>query len=258
MTLRLKPQIGPQVALGVSLVFALGGCVDQRLPSANTYSQQDVVQQVPLVFQTNSAELTPLTMAMLQTLRPELRAESSLTLVGSNDLAGPRARQVGTELQRFVAPAPGARPAAGQDDSAVLLVTTHRLIGTDCLAPGQLFTRDNWPADDASRPRSMPPGCATANAIQQMVVSQEDLQRGRPLPPGAALPVARAIERYYNRSEAAAPVTSQANPGLGAGSSAPVGAPTPAAVGATASDAGSDLLQGPLTQPPAATAAPAP
>ncbi len=219
------------------------------------YVQQDLTQRIPLAFQVNSTVLTPGSVILLSELRSDLPTLSSLSLGGSVAMTEARAQQVGFELHRFVSVAEPTFVGPGAADLAVLLVTTHRLVATDCLAPGQPVPRDNWPADDPFRARSMPPGCAVANAIQQMAVSQEDLQRGRPLPPGAALPVARAIERYYSRSEVAVPTTTSpasATPGPGAGSAASGG--VPGATGTAAPDAGADLLQGPLTQPAPATA----
>ena len=241
--------------LGIGLTVVLGSCVDRPMPNASMYVQQDLTQQIPLAFQVNSAVPTPGSIATLSALRSELPALSSLSLVGSTTTTEARAQQVGAELHRFVSVA--TEPTAGTADVAMLQVTTRRLVATDCLAPGQPVPRDNWPGDDTFRQRSMPPGCAVANAIQQMAVSKEDLQRGRPLPPGAALPVGRAIERYYSRTETAVPTTAQAASGLGAGSAAPVS--LPASTGTAASDAGTDLLQGPLTPQPTtpATADPA-
>jgi hypothetical protein len=217
------------------------------------YVQQDLTQQIPLAFQVNSSALTPDSMARLRGLRSDLPALSSLSLVGPATITEARAQRVGAELHRFVSVVTERTSTApGAVDFAVLLLTTRRLVATDCLAPGQPAPPNNWPADDPFRQRSMPPGCAVANAIQQMAVNKEDLQRGRPLPPGAALPVGRAIERYYSRSETAVPTTAPGAPGLGAGTATPVG---PA--GAAASGTGTDLLEGPLTQPAPATADPA-
>ncbi len=237
------------LALGLVAVCACA-CVDPYLPNASLYVQQDAVQAVPLAFVSHTAVLTPDSAAALQALRGDLPAVASLSLAVAGGLAERRARQVGAELGRVVTPVPEQLSESPGLDPAVLSVVTRRLVATDCLAPGQPDVPGSWPADDAFRLRSMPPGCAAANAMQQMAVSQQDLQRGRPLPPGAALPVARAIERYYSRSEQAAP-GNLASPGLGAGSLTPVSIPAP--------DAGADLLQGPLTQPtPATAASPAP
>lgn len=223
----------------------LCACADPDLPNAVTYVQQDQVEVLPLAFWANTAVLTPDRAAALQRLHGDLPA-GGLFLAVAGGLAESRAQQVGAALNRVVSPVPQPLPPSpGSIDAALLSVATRRLVATACLTPGQPVPPGSWPADDAARRRSMPPGCATANALQQMTVSQEDLRHGRPLPPGAALPAARAIERYYSRSELAAPGPASASPGLGGGSLTPVAAPAP--------EAGADLLQGPLTQPAPAT-----
>ena len=133
--------------------------------------------------------------------------------------------------------------------------TGQRLVPSECLQPGQPGPPDNWPGDDDTLPRTLPPGCAVANALQQMVVDKQDLLRGRPLPPGAALPVARAIERYYNRGDGPAGTDTTPAPALGPGSSAPATLPA-GGLGAAADGVG--LLQGPLTPGGAGAAPPAP
>ena len=122
-------------------------------------------------------------------------------------------------------------------------------VSTNCLGPGQPETRGIWPGQDATRHRFLPPGCASSTAIAAMVVEPGDLLRGQPLAPGAALPVARAIERYYNRGE------DTATPAAPPAAAPPPVAPSPATP-APAVGGNAGLLQGPLG---AATAtAPAP
>ena len=210
---------------------------------------------VPVLFVPGTAELTAASRAALLALRPGLPSDARLTLAAGDDLADERARSVGITLNREVDVSTPPLPQLRSISRAELYVASQRLLPTECLAPGQPVPRDNWPGDDDVRARTLPPGCAVANALQQMVVDKRDLLRGRPLPPGAALPVARAIERYYNRGDgpAGAATGSAAAPALGPGSSTSA-ALSPDGAGATSDGAG--LLQGPLTPAGPAKAGP--
>jgi hypothetical protein len=70
-----------------------------------------------------------------------------------------------------------------------------------CAGPGRPVGLSNYTWQDRTRPLLLPPGCATSAAIAAQVEDPDDLVRGRPLPPGSALPFAQAVERYYGRNE---------------------------------------------------------
>lgn len=226
-------------------VAVLGGCGEEPLPRAGRYLRQDRVQTVPLFFVPGSAVLTASGARRLRVLGPGLPADAVLTLAAPDGLVDERAREVALALDRPVFPASAA--TAGPPGLAQLSVKVRAVVATDCLGPAPRFDRDNWPGDDESRTRLLPPGCAAATVVQRMAVDQDDLLRGRPLPPGAAFPVARAIERYYDRwngtaATSAAAARPAAAPGPGAGS----GPGSPAAASGASAEEGADLLQGPL------------
>jgi type IV pilus biogenesis protein CpaD/CtpE len=82
----------------------------------------------------------------------------------------------------------------------------------------------------------LPPGCATAMSIAAQTTAPTDLLVGRPLPPGAALPYAQAIERYYRRNDAARKQdqSDQQDAGGDSGATAPAGTGSASAPGSAA------------------------
>ncbi len=247
-------------------LLALDACGDQSVDVTGGYHRSTITSQVALGFQPGGIAIEPNSLVQLDRLRPTLPADAALALIaGGGPLAVARSQQVSAELGRSVLLETGAvRP-----DDGVLVVSVTRLLADACLGPGQPNARNIWPGDDADRPRFMPPGCATDNAIEAMVERKADLERGRPLPPGVALPLARAAERYYQSTDTRSlglidspldPGTNQPNPGASqtSGSATPAPATTTStATQAEATEPGAGLLQGPLQQPAAPPAAPA-
>ena len=221
----------------------LGGCVDQHVPNAGSYVDDAMEDAMPVTFLPDTARLTPESRAALLSLKHRLPPGATLMLL-AGDRVEDRASAVASALGLDVSLPAVPDDQLSRTDRAELVVTSRRLLPTECFAPGQPVPRDNWPGDDDTRARTLPPGCAVANALQQMVVDKRDLVRGRTLAPGAALPVARAIERYYNREIGpGSATTGPPAPSLGPGASTP--ASLPDSTGAAPDGAG--LLQGPLT-----------
>lgn len=63
---------------------------------------------------------------------------------------------------------------------------------------GQLVPDACVTPDVTADPFYLPPGCATNLNLQQMVVQQGDLLRGRPMGPAMAAPAARAARRVID------------------------------------------------------------
>jgi hypothetical protein len=105
-------------------------------------------------------------------------------------------------------------------DQTVLVVPNSGIVADACRGGGVRELGTMWPGNDAIAPVLLPPGCATAQDIAVQTTRPEDLLQGRPLPPGAAMPYAAAIERYYHRNDASQSNATQTSAAQGGASAA--------------------------------------
>lgn len=243
------------------LPILLGGCTPPAPPPAADYHLARQALPLVLAFAPGSDEPARLDADRLRYLGATLPA----WIVPEFHAAGPRtlarARAVRRLLERPLVLSHNelrAGTIADQDSAVVLIQATSGILPDACLGPGQPVSGDVWPGDDARRATLLPAGCAVATALQAQVaaaVAEQDLLRGRPLPPGAATPFTDAIERYYRRNDPSGRGNSAAaggNAGLAGSANTDV---TPSAQG-TAGRAGpganpANPLLGPLPDGPA-------
>ena len=157
--------------------------------------------RVPVLFAPGTARVAKPDRARLGAMRWFLPVQAVATLQASGPFAVPRGEVVAQLLDRpvqLVAAEPGM-PA----NQTLLLISNPAIVADACRGPGERGLGSIWPTNDDVPPRYLPPGCATAAALQAQIVEPNDLLTGRPLPPGAATPFAAAIERYYHRADAA-------------------------------------------------------
>lgn len=194
--------------------------------------------RMPVLFAPGTAEVAPADRARLSAMRMILPAQAVTTLRVSGPFAVPRSEVVAELLDRpvqLVAAEPGM-PV----DQALLLISTPAIVADACRGPGERGLGSIWPSNDDVPPRLLPPGCATAAALQAQIVEPNDLLVGRPLPPAAATPFAAAIERYYHRYDAA-----QSSAGQSGGQTADQSGSSSSAA-TTESPGAPGLLVGPL------------
>ncbi len=156
-----------------------------------------MARQTPVLFAPGTARVAEADRARLSAMRWILPVQAVATLQASGPFAVPRSEVVAQLLDRpvqLVAAEPGM-PA----DQTLLLIANPAIVADACRGPGERGLGSIWPSNDDVPPRYLPPGCATAAALQAQIVEPDDLLSGRPLPPGAATPFAAAIERYYHR-----------------------------------------------------------
>lgn len=222
--------------LTLVMLIACAACAPGVPPPPSQYRMGATATEMPLYFAPGTARVAAADRARLRLMRLVLPAQAVATLQASGPFAVPRSEVVAQLLDRpiqLVAAAPGT-PA----DQAHLLVSKPAIVADACRGPGERGLGSIWPSNDDVPPRFLPPGCATAAALQAQIVEPDDLLRGRPLPPGAAMPFAAAIERYYHRHSQAQSSAGQ-SAGSGAGQSAP-------STTAAAGQAAPGLLVGPL------------
>ena len=237
--------------LTLVLLVLLVACAPPLPPPPSQYRATAVATRMPLLFAPRTARVAHWDRARLRTMRWVLPAEAVATLQASGPLAVRRAHVVAWLLDRpvqLVAAEPGV-PV----DQALLLIFKPAIVADACRGPGERGLGSIWPGNDTVPARYVPPGCATAAALQAQVVQPYDLVVGRPLPPGAAMPFAAAIERYYHRADGA-PSSAGQSEDLATDQSGSSSSTTPAAA--------PGLLVGPLPSggqgaPPAGGQAPA-
>lgn len=157
-----------------------------------------------LAFAPQSDRLAAGEVQRLQSLRAELPVQTFPELFMSGPRSLQRARNVRDVLRRPVILYPAPRPASGQVDpdyALLVLPTPIGIIPDACHGIGEFGTSDAWPADDQRRAQLLPAGCSIASIMEIQAVRPTDLLEGRPLPEGASIPFADAIERYYHRNE---------------------------------------------------------
>lgn len=185
--------------LTLVMLVALVACAPAVPPPPSQYRTTATASQMPLFFAPGSARLAPADRERLSMMRWSLPAQAATTLRASGPFAVPRSEVVARLLDRpvqLVAAEPGV-PV----DQALLLIASPAIVADACRGPGERGLGSIWPGNDDVPARYLPPGCATAAALQAEVVAPYDLLAGRPLPPGAATPFAAAIETYYHRHD---------------------------------------------------------
>jgi hypothetical protein len=184
-----------------SLLFCLlaGACSTPAQPVVSQYRSAVSVPPLSLAFARGTADLTPGARASLQALARSIPAWSEPEFYGTGMLVEARAASVAHVLQR---PVQAERMADGDPDVALLSVPVARGILADaCHGMGGTIPDGMWPADDGKATRTLPPGCSTEADMEAQIARPFDLLQGRRLVPGAAMPFAAAIERYYHRND---------------------------------------------------------
>jgi hypothetical protein len=220
--------------LAVVLLISLAACVPGPPPTASQYRPAEAVTRLTVLFAPGTARVAAADGARLRDMRFVLPVQVVATLQASGPFAVERAEVVAHLLDRPVQLV-AALPESPVDQT-LLVISSPAIVADACRGPGERALGSIWPGNDDVPPRLLPPGCATAVALQAQVVEPDDLLMGRPLPPGAATPFAGAIERYYDRNNAA---QSSAGPG-GAQASGQSGSSTTTVQGTPG------LLAGPL------------
>ncbi len=202
---RIGRTIGPTLGIlsWTALLLCTAGCQPPDSVPTSYYHIEEAPPPIVLAFPASG--VTPLHgAALLQPLVDGLPERAQVVIQAQGPLAVARAHAVSRRLGRPVKLVAPSRAADLPFDQAVLSVRTPPGIVSDaCRGPGSPGVEDLWPGDDDQRGVLLPPGCAVAAALQAQVVDQADLLRGRELPPGAAMPFAVAIEKYYHRNDAA-------------------------------------------------------
>jgi hypothetical protein len=85
--------------------------------------------------------------------------------------------------------------AACQSDGQVVQQSSSSAFSRVDMGAGSTIMPDACAVSDSSSDQ-LPPGCANAYNLQQMVVNQQDLMRGRRMGPAPAAPAARASNVY--------------------------------------------------------------
>ena len=184
------------------LVLAVAGCVPPIPQAASEYHATEPDAPLVLRFAPHAAVLSPADLARLRALRPTLPVQTLPELYAAGPLAALRARAVRNALDRpVIVYLQAAAKGPNLDEAVLLLPMPAGILPDACRGPGEFDAGDIWPGDDARRTRFLPAGCATAANIQVQAADGNDLLRGRPLPAGASIPFADAIERYYRRNE---------------------------------------------------------
>lgn len=206
----------PQIA-ALLTGLALAGCQLAPPPPASQYRVMQATPSLGLSFFPGEAQLPAPQLATLQATGRTLPEEVVPVLYTDGRLAQARADRVGRALQR---PIRLVVQRGAQPDQAMLVfpVRSGRIVADACRGPGARLVGDIWPGDDSNAVRLLPPGCSTEADIAAQVSQPGDLLYGRPLPPGAALPYAEAIEQYYHRADTAHSTAGSPPGGGGSGS----------------------------------------
>jgi hypothetical protein len=222
------------------LLLSLAACVSATPPPASQYRQAYASTQLPILFAPGTVRASSGEDVLLRDMRRTMPVQAVATLQASGPLAVRRTNWVAHVLDRPVTLTP-AMPGTPVD-ATTLTISSPTILADACRGVGERELGSIWPANDDVPPRLLPPGCATATALQEQTVRPDDLLVGRPLPPGAATPFAAAIERYYHRNDPAQSNAAQSG-GQGAGQS---GSGSQEAQGGAAGAAAPGLLVGPL------------
>ncbi len=190
MMRRLFPVLG---------ALLLAGCQPGPPAPANQYRRAEYIPPLPLWFAPGGTWLSASDASRLQALAPRLPVDLVPEFYAAGPLAQARAQRVGGQLGRPVRllAAVGFAP----EQTALVIRMPPGIIADACRGAGVRELDGSWPGADGTAPLLLPPGCATAAAIQAQVTDPADLLRGQPLPPAAAWPYAAAIERYYQRND---------------------------------------------------------
>ncbi len=186
--------------LALIVLISLAACVPAPPPPASQYRPAETVTRVAVLFAPGTARLAAEDRARLRGMRLVLPAQSVATLQASGPFAVQRAEVIAHWLDRPVQLV-AALPESPVDQT-LLVISSPAIVADACRGPGERELGSIWPGNDDVPARLLPPGCATAAALQAQIVEPYDLLMGRPLPPGAATPFAAAIERYYRRNDA--------------------------------------------------------
>lgn len=211
----------------LALALAVGACATATPQYASQYSVAAYDIVLSLRFQPGRAGLLPTDQQSLARLGLELPETVVPDLYAAGPLAAVRVAAVDAALQRPVRWLQDGRSDPGRvvlsdpgrvvlsDPERVVLIvrTPPEIVADACRGPGVRLPGNIWPGSDDAAPLILPPGCAVANSIKVQVTSPGDLVRGRDLAPGAALPYAAAIERYYHRNDQAQAVTASSSAG---------------------------------------------
>jgi hypothetical protein len=180
-------------------ILLLSCCHTMAPPPPAQYGEAPAVAPLTLRFAAASPELSPDDRAALRALAPQIPATITVDFTASSAPAEARAQRVARLLQRNVRQM--YRPGMAADE-AVITVPATGISADACRGRAGRLTQDFWPDDDDRGTLLLPPGCATAASLAAQATAPADLIIGRKLPPGAALPYAQAIERYYRRNDA--------------------------------------------------------
>jgi hypothetical protein len=187
----------------------LAACHTAAPPPASQY--QPVVQLPPvgLSFAPGAVQPPYDQVRQLRAITRNIPEQIVPVLYTSGSLAAARMAALERDIQRPLQLV--LRLDSPPNQALMAFPATAGIVADDCRGPGAKVGEDISPGEDRSLPRILPPGCATASDIAAQVTDKGDLLYGRPLPPGAALPFARAAERYYDRDD----TTSAAGQGSG-------------------------------------------
>ena len=199
----------------------LAGCVSQPPPPVGQYRVSTELAPVAIVFAPAQSRISPPQIATLHAIGREASAFTVPVVFAAGPLAQARSNAIQQTIQRPVRLV--LQPDSATPDQAVVTfpAPADPIVADACRGPGLPVPGGIWPGSDARAARLLPPGCATATILADQVTEPADLLRARPLPPGAALPYARAIEAYYNRGPAADPASHPSSGGSGGGLSSP-------------------------------------
>jgi hypothetical protein len=230
--------------LAPAAILLLSACHTTAPPPPSQYGVAPPVAPLTLRYAAASLALSPGDIAALRALTPQIPATITVDFTASGAPAERRAQIVARVLQRNVRLLYQPGMAA---DEAVITVPGSGISADDCRGRAGRMTQDFWPGDDDRAALLLPPGCATAAIIAAQATAPNDLVVGRQLPPGAALPYAQAIERYYRRNDAPGAKTASEQQEGGGDMSSPAGSASGA--GGSGAAAGNPLLGGvPLGQ----------
>ena len=222
-------------------LFVLSACHTALPPPPSQYSVTAPAGPVALRFAAASAELSGVQVRNLRALSLQIPATTFVDLAISGEPVQRRAQRVAHLLQRDVHII--IQPGMPVDEALVSVPGSAAITADACRRRAQGNPEDFWPGDDHAGGLFLPSGCATAMSIAAQTTAPTDLIVGRPLPPGAALPYAQAIERYYRRNDAAKKQEQPDEEGS-AGDSSTAAAGMGGSSGAASAPAGNPLLGG--------------
>ena len=223
---------------------ALQACAPDIVQHASYYRTAEPERPVAWAYAHGAFSPPAETAAALRAMGERLVQGTVLSLYTAGELGPARAAVAARIMQqpvRFLVDA--SLPA----DQAVLVSDGPSGIVADaCRGPGQRSLGGLWPRDDGRSPVLLPPGCALAATLAIQATNPRDLLQGQRLPPGAALPYAAAIERYYHRFDGPQAAAGPASGSGGGGSTAS---------GQVRDPAQANPLLGPLPAQPSSPAA---